>query len=495
MRGGLRRLVNIRLIISILALVFIGLFLMQTYISNRHVNPNESQFAKDSKSIDKITNRQNTLLKDKTGVIRYFSDNFDNYGELSKPIEQFEDLKSISTIGPVGDLSLSDNCYNGKHSLSVKVKKRNLNDKYIIIRRQLPKPIDLKRWRGSGYLTLWLNIEDRAGIDGVSLRVGDNANHYREYRELPNLQIAWPNNYDSDDPYPNLEYPVKDVATDEWTDFWLAKGWNFLLWRMDASYFTESGKPDLEAISWIEISIRINRNIKPQEILLDDLRVQDGLQKKTNPLDGIWYPPHGRPQYGIFSIDRYGKDTALKLLNVRQTQYPSNGDHGRMILSAGTPRDFTMRTRFMFTNLTKSSKQRVNTWFRMMYDFDPVWDPGHDWFGAYISFEWDRFGLITVKPVERFLIQEQEPKNEDIAISSKSFTPEANQLYELHLTVRGQRATATLYEVKDASLLLRSKVDYVFERPRYGNNRRYPVTLEITGNVKAIIYEVEIAKL
>jgi hypothetical protein len=305
-----------------------------------------------------------------------------------------------------------------------------------------------------------------------------------------------------DDPFPNIAYPGRNDASDEWTDFWLNKGWNYLFWRMDKGNFQDSsfgsyGSPDLSAIKWIELRIKVNRELKPQTILVDDLRVQDGIQKDKNAVAGNWFPPNGRPQYGIYDIDKVSADSyALKLQNVRQSQYPSNGDHGRMILNANTPRDFTMRTKFMLTNVPANSQERLNTWFRMVYDFDPFWDPGHDWFGTFTSFEWNKFGLITVKPIERQLIQEQEPLNENIGISSNAFTPKSNQLYEIHLTVHKQNAKASIYEVKSGnSMVLRSTVSYKFNRPRYGLNKRYPICLEVTGNAKAVIYEVEVAGL
>jgi hypothetical protein len=120
--------------------------------------------------------------------------------------------------------------------------------------------------------------------------------------------------------------------------------------------------------------------------------------------------PHGRPQYGVFEVDSVNGDGTARLVNVRQTQYLSNGDHVRMISKALSPENFILRARFTVEDLAAEEDTTVNTWIRLAYDFDPTWDPGHDWFGFYASFEWKRIGLLTVRPVERFYLQDQEPK-------------------------------------------------------------------------------------
>lgn len=459
----------------------------------------ESQFSGDTKDFVDFTKEQkskeNKIMLNEDNTIKYLYENFDEYKDIySKEVEQFESLEGWTSAGPIINPKLSKEKYNGEYSLSLTLFPKAKGNNNIVIKKSFANPKNLERWNNSGFITFWMKIEDREDILGVVIRLGDESDTYREFNKLSNLQIDISNRFDKDDPYPDIPYPIKNSSADEWTDFWLNNGWNYLLWRMDAGSFIDNGKVDLSKIKWVEILIENKEEVHKQEILFDDIRVSDGLQRDLNPLGGFWSPPHGRPQYGVFDLNKIGdNDYALKLLNVRSTQYPSNGDHGRMLSKGGTPQNFTLRTRFMLTDF--NSKETKNTWFRLMYDFDPSWDPGHGWFGAFISFEWRKFGLITVIPLKRFVLQEQEPKKEKISLYQKSFFPKQNILYEIDLTVRDQKAKIALYEVRDNCLRLKRKVEYEFLRPRYGNDKRYPFAIEITGNVKAIIEEIEILEL
>ena len=482
----------------ILSFIFVGIiiFAHQYYFRvGMFFCAKEGQFSQSLQSKKELPTGQQAIINP-SGTVHYFEDNFDKYEKKSKLLESFEFLREIELKGNIDELSLSEDSYNGDYSLMMGIEESSSEDE-IIIRKKFNKPFDLSRWSNAGFFTAWLKIEDRKGISGVTLKIGDDKNNYREFNKLLNLQLDIPDSFDNDDILPNIEYPIKKTSVDEWTDFILQPGWNYLLWRADNNYFVDFGDIDMRKISWFEVILHIDDSMNSQNILIDNFRVQDGIQKENNPLNGVWYPPHGRPQYGIFDVDKYFDEKyKLKLLNVRQSQYPSNGDHGRMILNYKTPLNFTMRTRFELTDFVQKGENKyVNTWFRMMYDFDPVWDPGHDWFGAYISLEWEKFGLINVKPIERFVLQEQEPKNEDILDSTVDFMPKENVLYEMHLTIEGQNAKASIYEVKDECLQLKRTVGYEFKRPRYDNSKRYPFALEITGNVKAIIHEVKIIEL
>ena len=482
-----------------IVLLLLAMTLIISYGNSRIFNAYsyDNQFSRDTEEYSAFIESQkdNKILVNPDGTIRYLYENFDEYGaKYSKEIEQFESPDDLTITGPATSNALSEECYNGKHSLSLSVNPKGHPGKPVSIRKDLPAAIDLSRWNESGYLTAWMKIEERKGISGIILRIGDETGAYRQYAELANLLMDIPNYMSKDDPYPDLAYPIRDSISDEWTDFWLNKGWNYLPWRMDEQHYEDYGNVDLDSITWIEIIINTDSDIRAQEILLDNLRVQDGLQKDVNPLGGFWHPPHGRPQYGVYDIDKVaGDDYALKLLNVRQAQYLSNGDHGRMISINDAPINFSIRTRFMLTDLGKKN-DRYNTWFRMAYDFEPDWDPGHDQFIAYLSMEWNKFGLVTVYPIERYVLQDSEPKG-DLAPSARTgFTPEENVMYEMHLTVHGQAAKASIYEVDDRNrYLLKRTVEYEFSRPRYGPEKRYPIVLEVTGNVKARIYEIEMA--
>jgi len=451
-----------------------------------------NQFAEDTKTV--VTPSQDKTIND-SGTVHYLKEDFNGYIQNSKVIDQFDSLNNFQLAGAFSDEKLSTDRYSGQYSLSLQILPDSENHT-LTIRKELDRPLDLSRWKDSGTLSLWTKVGDRKGITGIGLKIGDRENNYREYNEITNLQVDIPNNYDSDDVYPDVPLPDDSVGPKKWTDYWLNKGWNYLFWKTDKSHYAENGNFDIGNVAWFEITLNKNSNLSKQEILFDDFRIQDGIQKERNSLGIDWYPPDNEPQNGIFDLDKVSTNKyAAKLLNVRQTQYPTNGDHGRMVLNYGTPVNFSLRSRFMLTNFPKSKEERVNTWFRLAYDFDSSYDPGHDWFGTFISFEWSKFGLTTVIPIEKDYIQDWEPRNENVIGSSVNFVPQENTLYEIHLTVRGQKAAASIYEVRDNCLALRGQTSYEFQRPRYGDNVRYPFCLEVTGNVKAYIYELEIKEL
>jgi hypothetical protein len=475
-------------IVSVLIAAIIGYF----FISKLFINFDQTLFYSDFVKGKMIENKNQTNIINESGTANYFKDNFNQYSKYSKKIESFEDKNNVKING-VREVYLSQDSYEGNFSLGLNTNTVIGDNGVLVINKKFNEPVDLSSWSKSGFFTLWLNIKDRKGITGVELKLGDEGDGVRTYNILENQQLNIPDLFNNDDIYPDIKYPEGDNQIDEWTDYSLQKGWNYLLWRADEEYFVDEGNIDFANVSWFEVKILISKDFVEQKILIDDLRVQDGLQKNRNSLNGIWYPPHGRPQYGVFDVDNYSEYTSgVKLLNVRQSQYPSNGDHGRMILKYNAPNDFGMRTRFKIVNYNNNN---INTWFRMMYDFDPEWDPGHDWFGTFVSFEWSKFGIISVSPIERYLIQEQEPLSGGMGESSVSFTPKNNTLYEIQLIVRGQDAEAVIYEIVNEKYIKKGSVQYTFKRQRYGNDKRYPFALEITGNVKAIIDEVEIIEL
>lgn len=456
----------------------------------------KSQFLSDIQQSkwDYTKSEQNVYRLNSDDTIRYVYENFDTQRDYSRVIEQFESLLNLNIDKNIADISLSKEKINGGSALAVRIKQNAVKENKLIIKSDFDNAIDLKRWNNYGFISGWIKLENRNDITGINIKIGDEFGNYREYETLPNLQIGIPNFFNENDAYPDIKYPIRNTTSDEWTDFWLNNGWNYLLWRADKEFYKDTGSVDIEHIKWSEITLLLNKDIASNEnILLDDFRIQDGLQKDANPVGNFWYPPHGRPQYGIFDVDEINpQDYVLKLLNVRQTQYPSNGDHGRMITKGTTPLNFVMRVKFKLVDLNSN---RDNTWLRIMYDFDPVWDPGHDWFGVYESLEWNKFGLITVIPIERFSTQEQEPKKENIALSSKNYSIKENKIYEIHLTIEGQKAKATLFSTGSKCFKIKKSVEYEFSRERYDIQKRYPITIEITGNTKAIIYEVEIFEL
>jgi hypothetical protein len=414
------------------------------------------------------------------GALHYLYDDFASYaGVNSKLIDSMD-------VPPPG-LGTDEDAIEGKRATAGTLS--NHDGQPIILHTTLPRPVDLARWAHDGYLTLWLKIADGAGISGVSITLGDAKGATRRTAVLPNLQTSYPNFPNANDPFVDLAYPEPTHAA-EWTDFRLTPGWNLLPWRMDQA--TDEATVDLARITWYDITLATTPALNRQPMSVDDLRVSDGLQLARNAVGGAWAPPLGMPQYGVFDVDRISPtSSALRLLNVRQTQYPSNGDHGRLLSRQGAPLNFAMRARFSLNQRGSTN----NTWLRLLYDFDPDYDPGHDWFGSYLSFDYHKFGLQTVIPVERFAVQAQEPADTTGKGSYRTDLSTSNGVvYEYQVTVRGQRATATVYEVHGGRLYQRASVSYTFTRARYAD-KRYPIGIEITGNVQATIYAVELMEL
>jgi len=266
--------------------------------------------------------------------------------------------------------------------------------------------IDLLRWKQNGYFTAWLNVENRSGISGVKLVLGDSNGSYREYSEIQNMLVDELDVIKIDDVYPNLKFQLNE-GVGEWQDFRLVNGENYLFWRAD--YYMDYGQVNLSDVRWYKVIFSLANTSSPQNIVLSNLRVQDGIQKSRNPANGNWYPPNSAPQYGVMDIDETvagSKDYKLKLLNVLQLQYPSNGDHVRILSIKPTPFNFSMEIMFTIVelpeqyvgNILNYSSNRKNTWIRLQYDFDNEYDPGHDWFGTFISFEHEKFGVVSTYP-------------------------------------------------------------------------------------------------
>ncbi|HSB56900.1 MAG TPA: hypothetical protein VLD38_03705 [Nitrosopumilaceae archaeon] len=460
--------------------------------------------------------KQNSSLHlDNSGSISYLYDNFDSYSENQKILDDFEKPNTWTVNGAKNQLKIVDEYYGGSGASAYSIISPKTN---LSMSKQFEDFQNLNRWKDSGYITMWIKIENPSGIDAIDINFKDELGNIRQYQPLQVIHSSEQNTFGNDKDYPDLFYPVGDHDKEMWTDFILAYGWNYLLWRADE--FTDNRNLNMSRIHDISINVRFNENLTAQTLIFDDLRIQDGLQKENNPTHGAWYSPHGRPQYGVYDIDKStfsDYDYDLRLLNVRNTQYLTNGDHARMISSAPVPQDFAMRVKFTFTQLGIADKetklsvpfgewipskwlqqttvgQRNNTYFRVVYDFEPDWDPGHEGFGAYLSLQYNKFGLFAVWPVVRNIQQDQEPKQGD-PLATSHFTPNENVTYQLDLVVRGQQASTTIYEVKDGCLSPQSSVGYVFNHPRHGLDKRYPFSIESTGNMRTIIHEVEMISL
>jgi hypothetical protein len=209
-------------------------------------------------------------------------------------------------------------------------------------------------------------------------------------------------------------------------------------------------------------------------------------------LAGNWYAPNGMPQYGVFDLSEE-KDCSLRLISVTREQYPSNGDHARILSNFNAPLNFAFKTRFKIIDPTPGYVNENNSYLRFQYDFDGEYDPGHDWLGAFISFEYKNFGLISVEPVERYVKQKQEPEKFPFS-ARKSVILDKDKEYQIDLVVKSNKACAYLYEVYSETKLRKiSSVSYEFERTRSELGR--PFSIETTGSYHMLISQIEILDL
>lgn len=448
------------------------------------------------------------------GTIQYLYDNFDSYSENQIVLDHFENSDVWLTNEQKSTLYMVDEYYGGKGALALIVSEKG----QLTLSKNFENPENLSKFENSGFITMWIKIQEDQSIDMINIAFEDTAGFIREYPVLLNSHLSVPNTFGDDKEIPDIIYPEGNEKIEKWTDFILAPGWNFLLWRTDQYY--EKEKVDLSQIKKIHLTINFNSSFSSQKIIFDDLRIQEGLQKISNPTKGVWFPPHGRPQYGVYNIEQISdnpEDYDLRLLNVRNSQYITNGDHARMISSSPVPENFALRIKFTLDQLGIVDKdtilnfpysdfipnewlrittpgQRDNTYFRVTYDFEPDWDPGHEWFGAYLSLQYDRFGLVSVWPVVRNLEQAQEP-GQGNPLATNIFAPIAGKKYQMDLVVIGQQNTAVIYEVNDDCLVPKSSVAYVFEHQRHGSDKRYPLAIESTGNMRTLIHEIELISL
>lgn len=451
---------------------------------------------------------------DKAGNIAYLFENFRAYANNQYVIDSFEKPESWKVNDEMGKLQLSNEYYGGTGALALAA---SSDLEKIVLSNEARH--NLSRWDDVGYITMWLNVANPDSIDTIGITFEDGQGNTRNYTPLENVHTFAPNTFANDPDYPDLVYPEGDPTRDMWVDFVLEPGWNYLLWRADT--YQDEGDVNLSNIRTILVNVQVDEVQNVGELIFDDLRIQDGLQKSSNPTGGTWFPPHGRPQYGVYDIDKNkdGSGYDLRLLNVKNKQYPSNGDHARMISSAPVPSDFVMRVKFTMIQLGNEDESlrlpspfpawtpsevreipitaglRNNTYFRVTYDFEPSWDPGHDWFGAYLSLQYGRLGLTSVWPIERNVLQDQEPKSGSRTATTE-FVPQDNVEYEMHLLAKGQFLSSTIYEViGDDCLGRKAGMSYTFDHPRYGLDKRYPLAIESTGNMRTIIHEVEITTL
>ncbi len=443
-------------------------------------NFNQTEFFKYH---SKSQQQTGLIVKNNNNVIQYLYDDFSSYTDSLKVLEDFE---SSSQLTSNSTISLNnDNVITGNSSLKVMT-----SQDAAVTTLSIPINADLSNWSERGVISFWLNLSNRTDVSQAELTLFDKKGNQIVLAPLENKIADFPNNFNKDDIYPDIKLP-DEISSGEWTDFWFEKGWNYSFFQIQHAV-NNSNEFDFKYVDRIEVSLHKSINESP-EIFIDNLQIQTGIQKENNSLKANWYPPLGLPQYGIYSRDSSQKN-GLYLLNVRNSQYPSNGDHGRILSQYSTPMNFALRTRFKVHNLDAENKK--NTFIRFFYDFDPEYDPGHDWFGVNISLEYNKFSLLTVIPIERFSRQEQEPENAQSDTDwQKTITElENNQIYEFQLFAVGQFAKAFLYKVEDEKFIPLSSLKYTFDRDRL-TERKYPLGMEVTGNTQAQILNFEVTEI
>ena len=470
-------------------LILVGVCLYFAY--DRCIRDDASQFANDLQAaVD--AGQPSPGRQQSHGTIDCLRDDFTGYRRFSRLLDSFETSLHLEINGRQTEGQSRTDSYHGQKSIEISLSpaQNPSQDAGYLLKRTL-RPVDLSHWVGSGIVTAWIHLAAPKAIPAIGFRLLDEEGKRLDLGELKNYLGPEPNLVKQDDAHSDYYFP-EDDCMNKWEDFMLAEGWNYLFWRLDSASANEI---DMKKVVAYEILISTSSSNQPLVIALDDVRISDGLQRVHNPLGGEWYSPKGLPQFGVFDVN----DGTLRLMNVRETQYPSNGDHGRILTRGATPENFAMKVRFAFKGLPDQDqllRTRKNTWLRIAYDFEGEYDAGHDWFGVFLSLEYEKFGLVTIIPQERFFRQTEEPCQAEFTRQNRTkYSPEEGQIHELHLTVRGQYAKATLYHVTNDERLRRvAAVEHTFRRPRHGIGK-CPIAIETTGNTHLLVHSVDVVAL
>jgi len=338
---------------------------------------------------------------------------------------------------------------------------------------------NISRWKDGGVITAWSFVDDYNEIRRIDLILKDSSNKEIRLNGIANLEVSRAENkIKSNDIFPDYNFKLcKNQTLITWEDFMLINGKNFLFWE-----WNQTLDIDTENIVLIE-AIDTNK-----EIGIFDTVIQDGLCKDVNSLNGWWYSPNGLPQYGVWWVN----NSKLRMVHVEQEQYPSNGNHVRILSQETTPKNFVMKNIFEVKHLSEDyvGGMRDNTFIRIAWDFDNIYDPGHDQTFLFLSAEYDYMGLQRVYPIERYFKQGQEPLN------NKAKTPfklEEKKIYEVDILVKNQKAKAIIYEITPLFLIKRAQIDYTFDTIRPSSS--YPFSIESTGNIEILLDSVYVKEL
>jgi len=347
------------------------------------------------------------------------------------------------------------------------------------------KGYNLEKWKNEGVITAWTNIEDYTKIERIDLILRDINGNESRLNGVENINLPRElNKIKSNDEFSDYNFKLCDnQSLRTWEDFMLINGKNFLFWEWEGPL--DIDMENIESVTAVDH----DKNIE-----IFDVVVHSGLCQDKNSLGGNWYSPNGLPQYGVW----WTEDSKLRMVNVEQEQYPSNGDHVRILSIQDTPENFAMRVRFEVIDIAPNYKtipilkyfkenERDNTFLRIAWDFDDVYDPGHDQTLLYISGEYSYFGLQRVFPIERYFKQGQEPANTE---AKEKFNLKEGKTYEVNIIVKGQNTKAVIYEVKTFYLREKAKVEYTFDMPR--PETKYPFSIESTGNIEVALDLIEV---
>ena len=205
---------------------------------------------------------------------------------------------------------------------------------------------NLSRWESKGIITAWSFIDDYRKIKRIDLILKDSNGREIRFDGIENINISREaNKIKSNDEFPDYNFKLcKNQSLNKWEDFMLINGKNFFFWEWD-----ETLDLDMQNITAIKA---LNEN---EELQIFDIVIHDGLCQDINSLNGKWYSPNGLPQYGVWWVE----NSKLRIVNVEQEQYPSNGGHTRIISKEMTPENFVMKVVFEVKYLPKDYRENA----------------------------------------------------------------------------------------------------------------------------------------
>ncbi|MFC2073137.1 hypothetical protein ACFLUU_10700 [Chloroflexota bacterium] len=324
---------------------------------------------------------------------------------------------------------------------------------------------DFSKYASKGMIVAWSDVKDYSQIDSINLELRDSSSSFviKGIDNKPELERTMNGLWTNDE---FIDYTFNcDSPGSVWRDWMLVNGENMVFWE-----WTEPIPIEMN-----EVTVRTNYPVR-------DAFIIKGFCGNETPTQENWIAPHGLIQYGFHYIE----DGSLFMKNVRQSQMVTNGDHARIISNTkGTPQNFVMRIQFTPTNAPIIPTE--NDYIRIAWDFEDKWDAGHDQTLAYMSGQYEYFGMQRVYPIIRQKEQgyENSPK--------EPFKLRNNRLYEIDVRVQRQTVNATIYERRLGISWEKASIEYTFATPR--PNESHPFSIESTGNPDLEVHFIEIREI